>query len=58
MDEKQQRQTNPFLGLTQTFYNAEEENFTLSLHKEDFKLVKNRETRMRSGIYFRIDTEA
>ncbi|UOU97203.1 restriction endonuclease subunit S [Chryseobacterium daecheongense] len=57
MDEKQQRQTNPFLRLTQSFYNAEKENFTLSLHKEDFKLIKDRTARQRSGIYFSLATE-
>ncbi|MBZ0243088.1 MAG: restriction endonuclease subunit S, partial [Bacteroidales bacterium] len=58
MDEKQQRQTNPFLRLTQSFYNAEEENFNLSLHKEDFKLIKDKTARQRSGIYFSLVTEA
>lgn len=58
MDEKQQRQTNPFLRLTQSFYNAEEENFTLSLHKDDFKLIKDKTARQRSGIYFSLATEA
>lgn len=58
MDEKQQRQTNPFLRLTQSFYNAEEENFALLLHKEDFKLIKDKTARQRSGIYFSLDTEA
>lgn len=58
MDEKQQRQTNPFLRLTQSFYNAEEENFTLALHKEDFKLIKDKTARQRSGIYFSVVTEA
>jgi len=57
MDEKQQRQTNPFLRLTQFFYNAEEENFTLSLHNEDFKLIKDKTARQRSGIYFSLATE-
>lgn len=58
MDEKQQRQTNPFLRLTQSFYNAEEENLTLSLHKEDFNLIKDKTARLRSGIYFSIATDA
>ncbi|WP_431609267.1 restriction endonuclease subunit S [Chryseobacterium sp. 'Rf worker isolate 10'] len=58
MDEKQQRQTNPFLRLTQSFYNAEIENFVLSLHKEDFKLIKDKTARQRSGIYFSLAPEA
>jgi type I restriction enzyme, S subunit len=55
MDEKQQRQVNPFLILTQSFYNAEQENFTLSLHRDDFKLLKNKNKNLRSGIYFSIE---
>ncbi|WP_439555190.1 restriction endonuclease subunit S [Dyadobacter sp.] len=58
MDEMQQRQTNPFLKLTQSFYNAEDENFSLTLHKEDFNIIENKEIHMRSGIYFRIAKEA
>jgi len=55
MDEEQARKTNLFLKLKQVFYNAEKENFQLILHKEDFKLLKNRTAQERSGIYFTVE---
>ncbi len=55
MDEEQARKTNLFLKLKQVFYNAEKENFQLILHKEDFKLLKDRTAQERSGIYFTVE---
>lgn len=55
MDEEQERKTNLFLRLKQVFYNAEKENFQLILHKEDFKLLKDRTANERSGIYFIVE---
>jgi len=55
MDEEQTRKVNPFLKVKQSFYNAEKENFQLNLHKEDFKLLKNKTAKQRSGIYFNVE---
>lgn len=45
---------NPFLKLEQLFYNAETENLQLKATEEDFKLIKDRSPKDRSGIYFSI----
>ncbi len=47
---------NPFIKFEQFFYDAEKENFVLELTGEDYELIKSREPKERSGIYFRIST--
>lgn len=54
MDEKQKHELNPFLKIRQYFYNAESENFVLNLHNEDYKLMQNKSTLERSGLFFTI----
>ncbi|MDF2448082.1 MAG: restriction endonuclease subunit [Bacteroidota bacterium] len=45
---------NPFIELEQLFYDAENENMQLNVSEEDFELIKDREKKERSGIYFNI----
>ncbi len=45
---------NPFIKLEQVFYNAEKENIQLKVTESDFKIIKHRSPKERSGIYFQI----
>lgn len=45
---------NPFLSLEQHYYDAEEENFELSIRDKDYELLKNKSREERSGIYLLI----
>lgn len=45
---------NPFIELEQLFYDAEKENIQLNVSEEDFELIKDRNKKERSGIYFSI----
>lgn len=52
--ENERRLLNPFIRLEQHFYNAEKENMTLRLVDEDYQLLRKRNKKERSGIYFSI----
>lgn len=52
--ENEKRLLNPFIQLKQHFYNAKEENMSLHVIKEDYELLRERNKKERSGIYFSI----
>jgi len=56
-DEETERAANPFIKLEQQFYDAEKENFQLKVTDEDYELLRARDKRSRSGIYFSIVEE-
>lgn len=45
---------NQFIKMEQFFYDAVSENIKLNLRSEDYKLIKDKENQLRSGVYFKI----
>jgi len=46
------QEENPFIELTQLFYNSEEENINLNITDEDYEYWGKSDKKNRSGIYF------
>jgi type I restriction enzyme S subunit len=45
---------NQFIKLEQFFYDAVSENIQLNLRSDDYKVIKDKEKELRSGIYFKV----
>lgn len=45
---------NQFIKLEQFFYDAVSENVQLKLRSEDYKIIKEKDKELRSGIYFKV----